>query len=79
MTHSHLHRQRVGSNPPLVIGSDSWLRGACCGADQHGRSQHFNRKQLKGLGADGSYRLILAHDDPGPQHNWLDTEGRETG
>ena len=22
---------------------------------------------------------MLAHDDPGPAYNWLDTEGRETG
>ena len=46
---------------------------------QHGRSQHFNRRQIKGMGADGSYKLVLAHDDPGPAYNWLDTEGRETG
>jgi len=24
-------------------------------------------------------RLVLAHDDPGPEYNWLDSEGRETG
>lgn len=46
---------------------------------QHGRSQHFNRKQIAGLGSDGSYRLILAHKDPGEAFNWLDTEGRTTG
>ena len=46
---------------------------------QHGRSQHFNRRQIKGMGADGSYKLVLAHNDPGPKYNWLDTEGRETG
>ena len=22
---------------------------------------------------------MLAHQDPGPQYNWLDTEGRATG
>ena len=34
---------------------------------QHGRPQHYNRKQIKGLGATrpGSYRLILAHENPG--------------
>lgn len=46
---------------------------------QHGRSQHFNRRQIKGMGDDGSYRFVLAHHDPGPEYNWLDTEGRETG
>lgn len=52
---------------------------------QHGRSQHFNRRQVKNLGEDGSYRLILAHQDPNAdtvgsaEYNWLDTEGRETG
>ena len=46
---------------------------------QHGRSQHFNRRQIKNLGPDGSYRLVLSHKDPGEKFNWLDTEGRETG
>ena len=46
---------------------------------QHGRSQHFNRRQVKGMGSSGSYRLVLSHVDPGPAFNWLDTEGRETG
>lgn len=48
---------------------------------QHGRSQHFNRRQIKDLGKDspGSYRFVLSHEDPGPAFNWLDTEGRETG
>ena len=46
---------------------------------QHGRSQHFNRRQIKGMGEDGFYRFVLAHEDPGEQFNWLDTEERETG
>ena len=46
---------------------------------QHGRSQHFNRQQLKGRRADGSATLVLSHEDPGAQYNWLDTERRETG
>ena len=46
---------------------------------QHGRSQHFNRRQVKNLGDNGSYRFVLAHEDPGMEFNWLDTEGRETG
>ena len=30
------------------------------------------------LEADGSFRMILAHEDPGLP-NWIDTEGRPTG
>ena len=51
---------------------------------QHGRSQHYNRRQSKGkpLAVDEGeipFKLVLAHQDPGAQYNWLDTEGRETG
>ena len=46
---------------------------------QHGRLNHFNRKQLKRRTANGSATLVLAHQDPGEQYNWLDTEARETG
>jgi hypothetical protein len=46
---------------------------------QHGRSQHYNRNQLKDYGNDGSYKMILSHENPGDQYNWLDTEGRATG
>jgi len=46
---------------------------------QHGRKQHYNRAQIKGMGKDGSYTMVLAHADPGAEYNWLDTEGRETG
>lgn len=46
---------------------------------QHGRSTSFNRRQIKGLGDDGAYKIVLAHASPGPGYNWLDTEGRETG
>ena len=46
---------------------------------QHGRLNHFNRKQLKRRAANGSATLVLAHQDPGEQYNWLDTEARETG
>ena len=50
----------------------------------HGRSQHFNRRQSKGeplTENEGEipFKMVLAHQDPGKQYNWLDTEGRETG
>ena len=37
----------------------------------------LNRKQTKQT-ADGSFRIVVAHSDPGVP-NWLDTEGRPTG
>jgi hypothetical protein len=37
----------------------------------------LNRKQMR-LGEDGSYRIVIAHRDPGVP-NWLDTEGRPFG
>jgi hypothetical protein len=37
----------------------------------------LNRKQTK-LEADGSFRIVIAHRDPGVP-NWLDTEGRAFG
>ena len=43
---------------------------------QHGRKNHYNRKQIPDMGSDGSYKLVLSHRDPGPKYNWLDTEGR---
>ena len=41
------------------------------------RSVSFNRAQTK-LEPDGSFRMIVAHDDPGLP-NWIDTEGRQSG
>ncbi|MCS5638543.1 MAG: DUF1214 domain-containing protein [Myxococcota bacterium] len=41
------------------------------------RRVSLNRKQT-GLEADGSFRMVLAHRDPGVV-NWLDTEGRPFG
>lgn len=41
------------------------------------RSVSLNRKQIE-YEADGSFKMILAHSDPGLP-NWLDTEGRRTG
>lgn len=41
------------------------------------RQSSLNQKQIT-LDADGSYRLVVAHSDPGVP-NWLDTEGHEQG
>lgn len=45
--------------------------------DYRYRSVSLNRKQAV-LESDGSFRMILAHKNPG-KPNWLDTEGRMTG
>jgi len=45
--------------------------------DYRYRHVSLNRKQTQ-LEKDGSFKMILAHKDPG-QPNWLDTEGRMTG
>ncbi len=45
--------------------------------DYVNRSVSLNRVQTVAEG-DGSFRMILAHQDPGLP-NWLDTEGRVTG
>jgi hypothetical protein len=37
----------------------------------------LNRKQTT-LERDGSFKMILAHEDPG-HPNWLDVEGRVSG
>jgi hypothetical protein len=41
------------------------------------RQSSLNQKQIT-LEADGSYRLVVAHADPGVP-NWLDTEGHDQG
>ena len=41
------------------------------------RTVSFNRNQID-YEDDGSFRLVLAHEDPGVA-NWLHTEGRESG
>ncbi len=41
------------------------------------RQSSLNQKQIT-LEPDGSYRLVVAHADPGVP-NWLDTEGHEQG
>jgi hypothetical protein len=41
------------------------------------RRVSLNRAQTR-LRPDGSYRMVLAHRDPGTD-NWIDTEGRPTG
>ena len=45
--------------------------------DYNDRQISLNRKQTK-LDADGRYRMVIAHRDPGVP-NWLDSEGRPTG
>ena len=45
--------------------------------DFSNRQVSLNRKQTK-LEADGSFRMVLAHEDPGVP-NWIDTEGRQVG
>jgi hypothetical protein len=47
--------------------------------DYNNRRVSLNRKQTR-LEPDGSYRIVIAHRDPGPAHpNWIDTEGRPFG
>ena len=45
--------------------------------DYRDRSVSLNRAQTQ-LEPDGSFRMILAHQDPGLP-NWLDTEGNPFG
>jgi len=45
--------------------------------DYLNRQVALNRKQTR-LEADGSFRIVVAHEDPGVP-NWLDTEGRPFG
>jgi len=43
------------------------------------RRVSLNRKKIQ-LEGDGSYRIVVASADPGPDHpNWLDTVGHPTG
>jgi hypothetical protein len=45
--------------------------------DYANRQVTLNRKQTH-LEPDGSFRIVIAHEDPGVP-NWLDTEGRPFG
>lgn len=45
--------------------------------DYVNRQVGLNRKQTK-LESDGSFRMVIAHSDPGVP-NWLDSEGRLFG
>ena len=45
--------------------------------DYETRQVSLNRRQVE-LEADGSFRIVIAHRDPGTP-NWLDTEGRGFG
>ena len=54
-----------------------WNRWMASYEYRFGRRISLNRKQMK-LQPDGSYRIVIAHRDPGVP-NWLDTEGRPFG
>jgi hypothetical protein len=54
-----------------------WNRWMASYEYRHGRRISLNRKQME-LEPDGSYRIVVAHRDPGVP-NWLDTEGRPSG
>jgi hypothetical protein len=54
-----------------------WNRWMASYEYRFGRRISLNRKQMK-LEPDGSYRIVIAHRDPGVP-NWLDTEGRPFG
>jgi hypothetical protein len=45
--------------------------------DYRHRRISLNRKQIE-LEKDGSYRIVVAHKDPGVP-NWISTEGRPNG
>jgi hypothetical protein len=45
--------------------------------DYVSRQTSLNRRQTE-LEADGSYRIVIAHEDPGVA-NWIDTEGNPLG
>jgi hypothetical protein len=82
------------SMAPYVLAPDQalvirgrWPRCRCANVDLWNRFQQtydystkqvtLNRKQTK-LEPDGSFRIVIAHRDPGVP-NWLDTEGRPFG
>lgn len=82
------------SMAPYVIGPDQalvmtarWPKCRCANVDLWTRHQMtydyanrqvtLNRAQTK-LAADGSFRVVIAHEDPGVP-NWLDSEGRPFG
>jgi len=82
------------SMAPYLLGNDQalvmrgrWPACRCANVDLWNRFQQTfdyanrqvtrNRKQTK-LEPDGSFRIVIAHEDPGVP-NWLDTEGRPFG
>ncbi|MGH9028242.1 MAG: DUF1214 domain-containing protein, partial [Acidimicrobiales bacterium] len=82
------------SMAPYVLGPDEalvmtggWPRCRCANVslwnrhlqtyDYAHRRVSLNRAQTQ-LEPDGSFRMVLAHSDPGAA-NWLDTEGRPFG
>lgn len=82
------------SMAPYLLGPDQalvmrgrWPACRCANVDLWNRFQQtfdyanrqvtLNRKQTR-LEPDGSFRIVIAHQDPGVP-NWLDTEGRPFG
>lgn len=93
-THALAAADAAYSMAPFVLGPDEalvmtgrWPRCRCANVtlwnrhlqtfDYAHRRVSLNRAQTK-LDADGSFRIVLAHRDPGVE-NWLDTEGRPFG
>jgi hypothetical protein len=46
--------------------------------DFHFRRVHLNNRDAE-LASDGSLRVVISHEDPGTEPNWLDTAGHEHG
>ena len=51
------------------LPADLRLRGPACGRNRANTT----------LEPDGSFRIVIAHEDPGVPNFWLDTEGRPSG
>jgi len=76
----------LGPDQAMVI-SGRWPQCRCANVmlwnrymqtyDFNHRQVSLNRKQTR-LEPDGSFRMIIAHEDPGLP-NWIDTEGRQVG
>jgi hypothetical protein len=76
----------IGPDHALVIKA-RWPKCRCANVslwtrflqtyDYANRQSSRNRAQTK-LDADGSFKIVLAHRDPG-HPNWIDTEGRLFG
>ena len=68
-----------GTFPPCIYASVVlWNRFLQSLDYRAGHPVSLNRKQLR-LTADGTYKIILEHTNPGTQYDWLSTEGRTRG